>query len=138
MKICTKCYQKKPLTDFYRTKQHKDGHTYDCKECRNDDRADWIKKNPGKHAIIQRRSKLKKYGLTEADYDTLLEKQGNVCAICDKPSNGKALHIDHNHETGEIRGLLCHNCNRGLGYFQDNWCLLSIAQKYLLLSGGES
>ena len=69
---------------------------------------------------------------SSTDYDSLLETQSRLCAICKGPSrNGKALAIDHNHDTGFIRGLLCNNCNAGLGMFKDDINLLITAVEYL-------
>jgi hypothetical protein len=72
------------------------------------------------------------FGITVAEYDLLFEKQGGVCAICKKVcSTGHALSVDHCHETGVIRGLLCRRCNRGIGHFYDNSFLLQTAVNYL-------
>ncbi len=80
----------------------------------------------------------KKYGITPEQYDELLALQRGVCAICGQPErsktrNGhvKALAVDHDHETGEVRGLLCDNCNRGLGHFKDDAERLAAAVAYL-------
>jgi hypothetical protein len=78
-----------------------------------------------KAAHLQRR-----YGLSRADYDALLKRQGGVCAICAKPSE-KTLCVDHCHATGSIRGLLCPKCNRGLGYLADDQSALIAALVYL-------
>jgi len=78
-----------------------------------------------------------KYGITIADYDALLEEQGGGCAICGaersftKGGKGKRLAVDHDHETGEVRGLLCVTCNRGLGYFSDSETRLQRAAAYV-------
>jgi hypothetical protein len=59
-----------------------------------------------------------RYGLSAAEYDRLLALQGGVCRICKETcSTGKRLAVDHDHETGKVRGLLCRRCNRGLGHF---------------------
>ena len=75
-----------------------------------------------------------KYGITLAHYDEMLERQENTCAICGltPEENGKRLCVDHNHETGEVRGLLCDDCNRGIGTFRDNPVSLARAAEYLL------
>lgn len=58
---------------------------------------------------------IKTYGISLAQFETLLSKQGFVCAVCLKsPKEGKNLCVDHDHKTGEIRGLLCNYCNRRL------------------------
>lgn len=80
------------------------------------------------------------YGITEAAYNVLLNKQNGVCAICKKPENSVhkksariyALSVDHCHITKRIRGLLCHRCNKGLGLFKDNVLVLLAAGCYLL------
>jgi len=76
------------------------------------------------------------YGMTEQDYDNLFENQKGCCAICKKPQEklSKSLFVDHCHETGKVRGLLCHHCNSGIGYLQDNITLLESAIQYLQTS----
>jgi len=68
------------------------------------------------------------YGITLKQYNILKSKQNNKCAICDEV---KKLHIDHDHLTGKIRGLLCGRCNRGIGHFKDNIIVLVNAIRYL-------
>jgi len=73
---------------------------------------------------------LKRYGITVAEYDALLEKQGGVCAICRKHSK-RRLCVDHCHRTGTVRGLLCHRCNLGLGYLKEDQASLVATLAYL-------
>lgn len=75
-------------------------------------------------------SRLSQYGISTADYFTLLRAQEGKCAICQR-CDGWHLHIDHCHETGEVRGLLCRRCNSGLGCFGDDLSLLLVAIGYL-------
>lgn len=80
--------------------------------------------------------KLKRvYNLSLLEYKTMLENQNNQCKICKKVFDNEALntipHVDHNHITGKIRGLLCHKCNSLLGYSNDNINILDEAIKYL-------
>ena len=106
----------------------------------------WQDRNPEKHAAIQReyrdsgrkaevmrRAHLRaKYGLTPADYDRMLAGQGGGCAICAEPApDGQSLHVDHCHDTGRVRGLLCFNCNAGLGMFDHDGARLDAAATYL-------
>lgn len=86
------------------------------------------KKNPEK---IRGYQLLKNYGLTVERYNQMVEEQNGVCLICKQKSDSKKLSVDHNHETGEIRGLLCQGCNIGLGMFKNNVLILSEAIKYL-------
>jgi hypothetical protein len=60
------------------------------------------------------------YGISLAEYESMLEQQGGVCLICGCSSLDRRFHVDHNHETGKIRGLLCHNCNVAIGLISDN------------------
>lgn len=78
----------------------------------------------------QRAIVLKRHGLTPEDYAELFLKQGGRCGICGSPGVGP-LRVDHDHETGAVRGLLCHKCNVGLGHFNDDPDLLARAQEYL-------
>lgn len=74
-----------------------------------------------------------KYGMSLFDYERLLEKQNNVCAICGQGETrpNKALAVDHCHETGKVRGLLCQRCNTMLGGSKDNTEILAKAIEYL-------
>ena len=76
----------------------------------------------------------KEYGITKEHYKVLLDSQDGKCAICLNPqvaSRKNRLCVDHNHETKEVRGLLCDKCNQGLGYFDDNVVKLQGAINYL-------
>lgn len=74
---------------------------------------------------------VKKYKITSKEYDELCFKQATVCAICYRPSKGKRLSVDHCNATDIVRGLLCTNCNLGLGNFKDDPGLLENAISYL-------
>ena len=81
---------------------------------------------------------LAKYGITPDDYDAMLENQGGRCAICGQPETAlgyhgeiKSLAVDHCHDTGDVRGLLCQSCNMGIGLFDHNDELMQAAIKYL-------
>lgn len=92
----------------------------------------WQEANPDKVPAKNRRHHLKhKFNMTLEQYDALLAQQGGTCAICLGRPGGKRLAIDHNHETDVIRGLLCANCNQGLGHFMDNPTFLNRAKQYL-------
>ncbi len=109
------------MTEFGKSVHSWDLHNNTCKDCCNA----YERSVRGLRAKYQREWKLlKKYGMSLEDYNTLLEKQHGVCAICGAaPLDGELrgeLKVDHNHSTGEVRGLLCDNCNKALGLFKDN------------------
>ncbi len=153
---CSQCKEYKPKEEFYSRKSRKRGHNYRCKMCEKAytqqpharellrERARRYshrlkKENPEEYYRRSRRSCLNQYGLTEKDYEELLEKQNGVCAICGKPPYGKRaahnqeskLHIDHNHTTGKVRGLLCTRCNTSIGGFDENISIIEKAIQYL-------
>lgn len=79
-------------------------------------------------------SKIKrKYGVTKEDFQRMLAEQNGVCAICRETSD-KSLHIDHNHTTGKVRGLLCNGCNLAIGIMKDSPARLISAAQYLVRS----
>lgn len=82
-------------------------------------------------AQIVRRARERKYGLTHDEFQALLTAQGDVCAICGNGQQQRALAVDHDHETGTIRGLLCDRCNPLLGYARDDIAVLQAAIQYL-------
>ena len=89
---------------------------------------EWRDANPGK----MREYSLKwHYGMTIEDYDSMLANQEGVCAICHTIPNKKHLVVDHSHDNNMVRGLLCSNCNTGLGLFKDSIDNLSAAIVYL-------
>jgi hypothetical protein len=90
--------------------------------------------HPEETKINNRRQRLKKYGLSIAQYEALERAQGSTCAICGARSPGrrdKYWHVDHDHKTGKVRGLLCSRCNIGLGNLHDDPSILLAALAYL-------
>jgi hypothetical protein len=71
------------------------------------------------------------YGISQADYDVLLARQGGVCAICGRRPKRGRLYVDHCHVTGRVRGLLCRGCNFALGHLRDNQRTMIAALAYL-------
>ena len=93
----------------------------------------WYAANPALVKAKTRRAALAKYGLTPAAYEAKLIEQGGVCAVCRRADkSGKRLAVDHHHDTGRVRGLLCSNCNPGIGYFEESPELMRLAIDYLL------
>ena len=98
----------------------------------------WKARHPEQAKKSDRQSKLKRtYGITVDEYNQLLEFQERGCAICGKKPDdcARRLHVDHDHETDAVRGLLCSNCNTGLGVFKDSPVLLRKAIEYLAARG---
>jgi hypothetical protein len=128
-RACTMCGQvfSSTLEFFYKKKGGKDGLTTACKTCHRTRQ----QAKPG-HFLNQRRSHLKrKYGISIKEYDRMFESQGGVCGICANPADGKELCVDHDHETLEVRGLLCTTCNGAIGLLGDTAEGLRKALAYL-------
>lgn len=133
MPTCNACNQDLPLDRFYIRSDRAGTPHPKCKECQRLARVKRKQENPGLSADVARRDALRKmYGITPAEYERILDNQEGVCAICHKPSHdGRRLHVDHDHLTGRVRGLLCHRCNSGIGSFRDSSRLLLQAAEYL-------
>ncbi len=153
---CSKCEKVKPLRDFYFFKSKgvydtrckkcsrkqaldryhsKEGQAYAKKRLKSGDskkaRDKWEARNGKRFRFLQ---KLKKYNLTEKSYAKLLCSQDNSCAICTanlESLNSRQVHIDHNHSTGRVRGILCNKCNQGLGLFNESILLFKKAVYYM-------
>jgi len=94
-------------------------------------RAEAAKRYYQKNIARERGKKYARYGITKENFNQISRAQGDKCAICGVKPKNRALCIDHDHQTGEMRGLLCSKCNSGLGYFQDNVSFLDKAAIYL-------
>lgn len=142
-KKCTKCGEVKDRSEFSKSRDGKYGPILrtDCKECCSARALQWFADNSARANENRRRWNLQKtYGMSVAEYNALLREQGGVCAICgrDEPNahgrTGKQfrLSVDHCHETGAVRGLLCQKCNRAIGLLDDDPGLMRKAISYLL------
>lgn len=120
LRTCRVCGESKPLSD-YSLRKDSQKHRPECKPCRS------------------RARQALHYGITVGDIEALIQEVGNSCMICgthadDVPHTSfkhNPLVIDHDHTTGEVRGLLCPTCNAGLGHFKDSPELLLKAALYL-------
>lgn len=141
-KRCACCGEVKPTTEFTRHKSSygKWGFCSWCKECDNKRSKKYYIDNPEKCKRTRRNNNLKnRYGLTPEDLEKMLRDQDNKCAICGQEmflhgtsaDKNKIAHVDHDHKTGKVRGLLCNECNIGLGKFMDNTDYLLSAISYL-------
>src|SRR5690349_19534019 len=150
MKRCKVCGELKTLDEFYAAAGMRDGNRSDCKTCNNAAHATRYAANPQRNIERVKRWQQenserlnayrreyrqrperkradrnghlrRKFGITIDDYERMLEEQGYGCAICGAPEpDGASLHVDHDHESGEVRGLLCFTCNNALGDVQDS------------------
>lgn len=114
LKWCGMCESAKPLSQFYRRTASKDGLSYRCKDCADATGRQWVKSKPKEERgrIYHRRDIKRKFGITAEVYDALFLAQEGLCAICKSPNpTGSRLAVDHDHQTGKVRGLLCGPCN---------------------------
>lgn len=138
-KRCPTCHKKKPREEFYVDRKRSDAlHTY-CKSCckarakaiyatadktiRAQVHREWVRKN---RAHVRAYKTAHALGVSTDAVKEILAR--GACGICGKVD---ASCVDHGHETRQLRGLLCHHCNKGLGFFRDNPMLLIAAAKYL-------
>jgi hypothetical protein len=157
VKRCKVCAQSKPLTEFYAAAGTRDGYRLECKACNlaaraakyrenphraRERAAQWQRDNPeqyqarqreyvesGKKSIANRKSHLKrKYGLTLEAFEALLASQGGGCAICGRTD---ADNVDHDHGTGQVRGILCFKCNVAIGLVDEDPDRAHAAAAYL-------
>ena len=161
MKRCVKCGVSQPLDAFYRAKGTRDGYRGDCKGCfrarakvryplvreANIARAkQWRDDNLERYQPNQRRMRstpegklrqraghlMRKFGMTIEQYDAMLQEQGGGCFICSRPPREDiSLHVDHDHATGKVRGILCFCCNNALADFGEDPDRLRKAAGYL-------
>lgn len=136
-KTCKTCRSEKDVSEFPKGKGYKDGIRPHCLDCRREyENASFHKhkhKRPHCYEADKDRKLKKAYGIGYAEYKSMLAAQDGRCAICGTRDTGnrKAFHVDHCHDTGVVRGLLCGNCNSGIGNLRDNVELLQRAIEYL-------
>jgi hypothetical protein len=135
-KRCGRCKKILPVSYFNKHTQTKCGlHSY-CKKCDKEYQKSRRELSPtqAKYYHLGRR-----YKITKENYHGLLEAQGGSCAICKgenrqsdkRTGKNRSLHVDHNHKTGSIRGLLCHKCNLALGFLNEDVKKIKSMIKYL-------
>ena len=129
-KICRMCKVLKPLNEFSKHKNGKYGVEGRCKECCNLYKRKKYRKDKEYRERAMRRGRKNRYNLNDNELDLLLIKTS--CDICGKEfKSSKDKHIDHNHNTGKIRGVLCSRCNTFLGYYELYFDLIKIFKHYL-------
>lgn len=149
-KLCPKCGQYLPFDQFHSHIGKKHNLKSWCKSCDNTKMAErrktdpaWAKdrnerknkkrrEDPNYIATRKNSDYLRLYGITLSEAEEIKVKQNGKCAVCFVDLiGGTQTHVDHNHDTGKVRGILCTNCNRGLGHFQDSKKHLASAIEYL-------
>ena len=114
---CSGCRQWLPVDRFGPDKRSIHGVTSDCSRCRNAANRAIYAANPPNRTEVHAKHLRDRYDLTPGQVDDAIRVQEGRCAICWQPAD---LHVDHNHETGEFRGMLCGPCNRGIGLFAED------------------
>jgi hypothetical protein len=129
-KTCGRCKTVKLKENFYLRRSARDGLAPYCKECDSARNGAYRRLSPEKKRQYELK---KKFGLTLEAYNSLFVAQHGRCALCETHQSElkKSLAVDHDHDTGAIRGLLCHNCNVGLGNLKDSAELLIKAAEYV-------
>ena len=137
-RTCRVCGQEKNLVDEYylsrKDPTKPSSYSYECKECTIKRTIEYNKNNS---ESVRSQYLKRNYGLTFEEFDTMLSSQDNSCAICGtkEPSKTRGrtrrFHVDHDHETGKVRGLLCKSCNIALGEVDDNIHTLKSMIQYL-------
>jgi len=135
----------RPEADFYGKKRpdSKPGFQWICKSCRSEYMKNRLRRETPeqrrrRHSVQRENWFRSEYGISVADYDRMLADQGGACASCGRPPSGNGvdavLHVDHDHETCEVRALLCGPCNKALGIMRDDpdaiWQLLIYARRH--------
>ncbi len=137
MKVCSHCRQAKTLDEYYVTKKKlksgkiKNTPRYICKACDRKAKRARDKRTPNERA---NKHLLDKYGITLEEKREMIKNQNCKCDICPQSLSVDDLsksHVDHCHETGIVRGILCSNCNRGIGHLQHDTQILRSAIRYL-------
>ena len=122
---CPACDTIKPLTDFGRRSGERTGRVSYCYPCFNRIKEESRQRVHGGSRNYHLR---RRYGITQAEADAFFDRQGGLCALCrERP----AQHVDHDHLTGKVRGMLCSCCNQGLGNFRDRADVMRAAIAYL-------
>ena len=155
-KLCSSCGKEKAYGKFYVQKNLKDGLSCYCKSCSKakgkKNQRKWRTENPEKMAARNKKRQQdglekagrhwKEYGIdfTPEEYEERLALQGNRCCLCGRPASDfkKRLCVDHNHDTGQVRGITCNYCNTVIGIIEGKQDLVKRVEEYLGVWNGMS
>ncbi len=127
MRLCSGCKTEKDESEFDPWENTRKILKFHCRSCT--ERAAETRRKYAR--LPTSRATLRKFGLTDLDYNKLLAAQNGLCAICHKRPGKKRLAVDHCHKTGRVRGLLCTRCNIAIGCLMDSPDLARAAAEYL-------
>lgn len=125
MRRCNRCGLTKPDCEFVKNRATRTGFHIHCKPCHLEQTRESARKHHGSESQRQRK---RRYGLDNPQIAWMVLEQGGGCALC---SAVTATHVDHDHRTGRVRGVLCFNCNNALGHCDDDPMVLEAAADYL-------
>lgn len=133
-KPCSKCKENLDVSKFHKDMSNSSGLTNNCISC--DVLRNLKRTSSAKYKVYKRDFDLRKnYNITLEDFNSMLKSQENRCKICSIlyiPGQNKEFCVDHCHKTGKVRGVLCNNCNRMLGFIKDSIEILDKAKIYLI------
>lgn len=135
-KRCTHCFEVLPLTGFRRRKKPPQRYDSWCRTCVVTESREFRRANPLTRDQYREKALRSRYGITGEQYLAMMANQGGRCLLCralpaPDANRWAQLHVDHCHRTGDVRALLCQNCNRGLGMFQEDPVVLRRAANWL-------
>lgn len=137
IKRCSRCKEYKEFSLFYKETRAKDSHRAECKDCSKKLKEKYLKSKEYKESRYFYNLE-RKYNVNKQQYLQLLKDQNHKCKVCgieEVDVKGSKLFVDHCHNSGKVRGLLCFNCNLALGHVFDSVEVLENMIKYLKQEG---
>jgi hypothetical protein len=130
LKTCSACRQELPLDRFGKNRAAKDGLANQCRDCMKESRRKWQESNPELHRSRHIKGR---YGISLRQYLAIIEATGGKCPVCGQPPTPPhgTFDLDHDHESGRVRGPLCRGCNLALGGARDDPAILRALADYV-------
>jgi hypothetical protein len=145
MKECSRCKEPKPLSAYSKNVAKKDGLCTYCKDCRRTyyasyysrpEKAEEVKEKQRAYRKVYGNSNRRKLRILPEEVKAMLDRQNGLCAICMGSEPRGNWCVDHNHDTGTIREILCSACNTGIGFLRDSADICGRASEYLKKHAG--